>query len=170
MLQIVSIAEESPALDIIRTLFRAYEQELDENLCFQSFEAELKDPLKKYGPPAGVLLLAYWEQEVAGCIALTPMPQPATCEMKRLYVKPAFRKYGIGKQLVLELLKIAGEKDYTIMRLDTLEKLQPAIRLYEQFGFERINAYYHNPLPGVVYMEKKLDVPSAQANTSGNTK
>ena len=84
MLQIVSIGEESPALDIIRTLFRAYEQELDENLCFQSFEAELKDPLKKYGPPAGVLLLAYSEQEVAGCIALTPMPQPATCEMKRL--------------------------------------------------------------------------------------
>lgn len=157
MLQIVPIGEESPALGIIRTLFRAYEQELDENLCFQSFEAELKDPLKKYGPPAGALLLAYWEQEVAGCIALTPMPQPTACEMKRLYVKPGFRQYGIGKQLVLELLKIARESGYATMRLDTLEKLQPAIRLYEQLGFERINAYYHNPLAGVVYMEKKLD-------------
>jgi putative acetyltransferase len=158
MLQIVLIGEESPALDTIRALFRAYEQELDEDLCFQSFEAELKDPLKKYGPPAGVLLLAYWDQDVAGCIALTPMPQQAACEMKRLYVKPAFRKYGIGKQLVQELLKIAAERGYTTMRLDTLEKLQRAIRLYEQIGFERITAYYNNPLPGVVYMEKKLDV------------
>lgn len=158
MLQIVPIGEESPALDIIRGLFRAYEQELDENLCFQSFEAEVKDPLKKYGPPAGTLLLAYWEQEVAGCIALTTMPDPAACEMKRLYVKPAFRKYGIGKQLAQELLKIAAEKGYSAMRLDTLEKLQAAIRLYEQLGFERINAYYHNPLPGVVYMEKKLAI------------
>lgn len=156
MLQIVPIGEESPALDIIRALFRAYEQELDENLCFQSFEAELKDPLKKYGPPAGALLLAYWEQEIAGCIALTPMTEAATCEMKRLYVKPAFRKYGIGKQLANELLKIAAEKGYTTMRLDTLEKLQPAIRLYEQLGFERITAYYNNPLPGVVYMEKSF--------------
>ena len=160
MLQIVLIGEESPALETILTLFRAYEQELDENLCFQSFEAELKDPLKKYGPPAGVLLLAYWEQEVAGCIAFTPMSQQATCEMKRLYVKPAFRKYGIGKQLVQALMKAAVEKGYITMLLDTQEKLQPAIRLYEQFGFERITAYYYNPLPGVVYMEKKFDVSS----------
>ena len=157
MLQIVLIGEESPELDNIRTLFREYEQELDENLCFQSFEAEVKDPLKKYGPPKGTLLLAYWEQEIAGCIALTAMPAPATCEMKRLYVKPAFRKYGIGRKLAEELLKVAVEKGYTTMKLDTLEKLQAAIRLYEQLGFEKTGAYYDNPLPGVVYMEKKLD-------------
>lgn len=157
MLQIVVIEEESPELDNIRTLFREYEQELDENLCFQSFEAEVKDPLKKYGPPTGTLLLAYWEQEIAGCIAFTAMTEPSTCEMKRLYVKPAFRKYGIGRKLAEVLLKIAAEKGYTTMKLDTLEKLQAAIRLYEQLGFEKTGAYYDNPLPGVVYMEKKLD-------------
>lgn len=158
MLQIVLIGEESSALDIIRDLFRAYEQELGEDLCFQRFDEELKDPLKKYGPPAGALLLAYWENEAAGCIAFTPMPQGDTCEMKRLYVKPAYRKYGIGKQLVLQLMPLAVERGYTTMRLDTLEKLQSAIRLYEQLGFERITAYYNNPLPAAVYMEKKLDV------------
>lgn len=157
MLQIVLIGEENSALDIIRDLFRAYEQELGENLCFQRFEEELKDPLKKYGPPAGALLLAYWNNEPAGCIAFTPMPQGATCEMKRLYVKPAYRKYGIGKQLVQQLMELAVERGYTTMRLDTLEKLQSAIRLYEQLGFNRITAYYNNPLPAVVYMEKKLN-------------
>jgi ribosomal protein S18 acetylase RimI-like enzyme len=156
MLQIVLIGEESSALEVIRDLFRTYEQELEENLCFQRFDEELKDPLKKYGPPAGALLLAYWNNETAGCIAFTPMPQGATCEMKRLYVKPAYRKYGIGKQLVLQLIQLAIERGYTTMRLDTLEKLQPAIRLYEQLGFERITAYYNNPLPDAVYMEKKL--------------
>jgi ribosomal protein S18 acetylase RimI-like enzyme len=157
MLQIVVIGEESPELDNIRNLFREYEQELGEDLCFQSFEAELKDPLKKYGPPTGTLLLAYWKQEIAGCIAFTAMPASATCEMKRLYVKPAFRKYGIGRKLAEELLKAAVEKGYTTMKLDTLEKLQAAIRLYEQLGFEKTGAYYDNPLPEVVYMEKKLD-------------
>lgn len=161
MLQIVLIGEESPELDNIRNLFREYEQELGEDLCFQSFEAELKDPLKKYGPPTGTLLLAYWEQEIAGCIALTAMQEPATCEMKRLYVKPAFRKYGIGRKLAEELLKRAVEKGYTTMKLDTLEKLQAAIRLYEQLGFEKTGAYYDNPLPGVVYMAKKLDTANS---------
>lgn len=160
MLQIVLIGEESPALDNIRALFREYEQELGENLCFQSFEAELKDPLKKYGPPAGVLLLAYWKQEVAGCIAFTPMAAPTTCEMKRLYVRPTFRKYGIGRKLAEALLKRAAQQGYATMKLDTLEKLQAAIRLYEQLGFKKTTAYYHNPLPNVIYMEKKLDVAS----------
>ncbi|TAL50690.1 MAG: GNAT family N-acetyltransferase [Chitinophagaceae bacterium] len=161
MLHVKHITEEGVELDIIRQLFRDYEKELDENLCFQSFEAELKEPLKKYGPPSGDLLLAYWENEprnfqVAGCIALTKMNEEGACEMKRLYVKPGFRKNKIGKILVDELLHSAKEKGYATMRLDTLTKLQPAISLYENYGFRNISAYYHNPLPGVVYMEKEL--------------
>ena len=161
MLHVKHITEEGVELDIIRQLFRDYEKELDENLCFQSFEAELKEPLKKYGPLSGDLLLAYWENEpgnfqVAGCIALTKMNEEGACEMKRLYVKPGFRKNKIGKILVDELLHSAKEKGYATMRLDTLTKLQPAISLYENYGFRNISAYYHNPLPGVVYMEKEL--------------
>lgn len=156
MLQIWHIAKEGEELDTIRQLFRDYEKELDENICFQSFEAELEDPLKKYGPPSGDLLLAYWDDEVAGCIALTAIKDGDTCEMKRLYVKPQLRKNKIGKILVEELLKSAREKKYTRMRLDTLEKLNPAIHLYKKYGFRNIVPYYHNPLPGVVYMEKLL--------------
>lgn len=156
MLRIKHIVEDGPDLDAIRELFREYETELDEDICFQSFEEELKDPLKKYGPPSGDLMLAYWGDEVAGCIALTKMKDEGACEMKRLYVRPQFRKNKIGRILVEDLLTSARERNYRIMRLDTFEKLQPAVQLYKHFGFKNISAYYNNPLPGVVYMEKEL--------------
>ena len=156
MLRINHITKEGRELDIIRALFREYEKELDEDICFQSFDAELKDPLKKYGSPDGDLMLAYWNDEVAGCIALTKMKDSGSCEMKRLYVKPEFRKNKIGRLLIEELLSSAKEKNYKRMRLDTFLKLQSAVYLYKQYGFENISAYYNNPLPGVVYMEKTL--------------
>jgi len=156
MLRIKHIIEEGEELNIIRDLFREYEKELNENICFQSFEEELKNPLKKYGPPSGDLILAYWDDEVAGCIALMKMKESGACEMKRLYVKPSFRKNKIGRLLIEDLLNSAKERDYKIMRLDTFLKLQPAVHLYQQFGFKNISAYYNNPLPGVVYMEKML--------------
>jgi len=156
MLRIKHIIEEGKELDIIRDLFREYEKELDEDICFQSFDEELKNPLKKYGPPSGDLVLAYWEDEIAGCIALTKMNEAEACEMKRLYVKPSFRKNKIGRLLVEDLLSSAKEKKYKKMRLDTFLKLQAAVHLYQQFGFENISPYYNNPLPGVVYMEKTL--------------
>lgn len=161
MLRIKHIIEEGKELNIIRDLFREYEKELNEDICFQSFEEELKHPLKKYGPPTGDLLLAYWDDEpdsyrVAGCIALTKMKEPGACEMKRLYVKPSFRKNKIGRLLVEDLLNSAKERGYKLMRLDTFLKLQPAMHLYNQFGFRNISAYYNNPLPGVVYMEKEI--------------
>jgi len=156
MLRIKHIIEEGKELNIARELFREYENELNEDICFQSFAEELKDPLKKYGPPTGDLLLAYWEDEIAGCIALTKMKEPGACEMKRLYVKPSFRKNKIGRLLVEDLLNSAKDRGYKIMRLDTFLKLQGAMHLYQQFGFRNISAYYNNPLPGVVYMEKEL--------------
>jgi len=156
MLRIKHIIEEGDELDVIRELFREYEKELNEDICFQSFDEELKNPLKKYGPPSGDLVLAYWEDEIAGCIALTKMNDAEACEMKRLYVKPSFRKNKIGRLLIEELLSSAKEKNYEKMRLDTFSKLQAAVHLYKQFGFENISAYYNNPLPGVVYMEKVL--------------
>ena len=156
MLRIQHIIHEGTELDAVRELFKEYEKELDENICFQSFDEELRDPLKKYGPPSGDLMLAYWEDEIAGCIALTKTKEHGACEMKRLYVKPNFRKNKIGKMLVEDLLVSARERNYKIMRLDTFLKLNAAVKLYEQFGFKNISPYYNNPLEGVVYMEKEL--------------
>ncbi len=156
MLEIVTIGEEGPELDHIRDLLKEYEKELGEDLCFQSFEEELAHPLEKYGEPAGTLILARWNGEVAGCIALKPLAGEGLCEMKRLYVRPAYRSFRIGLELVKELLHRATEKGYAAMRLDTFDRLRAAIHLYERFGFVYIEPYYTNPLPGVVYMEKML--------------
>jgi len=156
MLRIKHINKEEEELDIIRQLFRDYEKELNEDICFQSFEEELKNPLSKYGAPSGDLMLAYWNDEPAGCIALTKMKDEDACEMKRLYVKPEFRANKIGKILADEILNSAREKGYTRMRLDTFTQLQAAVGLYEKLGFKNISAYYNNPLEGVLYMEKKL--------------
>jgi putative acetyltransferase len=156
MLRIKHIIEEGKELDIIRELFREYEKELNEDICFQSFEEELKAPLKKYGLPDGDLILAYWNDEVAGCIALTKMKETGACEMKRLYVRQEMRKNKIGRLLIEELISSAKERNYEKMRLDTFLKLESAVHLYKEYGFENISAYYNNPLPNVVYMETQL--------------
>ena len=100
--------------------------------------------------------MASYNGTPVGCIALQPLQEVQTCEMKRLYVNPEYRKLGIGDALVNALLQEAKILDYTLMKLDTLERLQAAIKLYQKFGFETVNAYYDNPLPGVVYMQKEL--------------
>ncbi|HEX8331564.1 MAG TPA: GNAT family N-acetyltransferase [Segetibacter sp.] len=155
MLSIKRIEKEGKDLENALSLFKEYFIELNENLCFQNFDDELKDPLKKYGAPHGSIFIAYQEQEPAGCIALQDLGK-LVCEMKRLYVKPYFRGSKVGEELVKILLKDATEKGYKKMVLDTLQRLQPAIKLYQRYGFHNTSAYYVNPLPGVMYMEKQL--------------
>ena len=113
MLAIHQIEHPFQKLDIVRELFTEYVEELDEDLNFQKFEDEIKDPLDKYGPPDGCLLVAYWYNEPAGCIALQRLPGDQLCEMKRLYVKPVYREHGIGDDLIKKLLEVAKENGYT---------------------------------------------------------
>jgi ribosomal protein S18 acetylase RimI-like enzyme len=156
MLDIQKVTTEGPALESIKQLFKAYLLELNEDLCFQSFDAELNNPLYKYSAPTGALFIAYHNATPIGCIALQPLQDPQTCEMKRLYVAPQYRKMGAGDSLIKALLFEAQTLGYTTMKLDTLERLQAALKLYIKFGFETVTAYYDNPLPGVVYMQKEL--------------
>jgi ribosomal protein S18 acetylase RimI-like enzyme len=156
MLDIQKVTTEGPALESIKSLFKAYLTELNEDLCFQSFDSEIYNPLYKYSAPTGALFIAYYNAIPIGCIALQPLQEPQTCEMKRLYVDPEYRNLKIGDALVKTLLQEAQSLRYTTMKLDTLERLQAAINLYLKFGFETVTAYYDNPLPSVVYMQKKL--------------
>ncbi len=156
MLDIQKVTTEGPALESIKSLFKAYLTELNEDLCFQSFDSEIDNPLYKYSAPVGALFIASYNAIPVGCIALQPLQEPQTCEMKRLYVDPEYRNLKIGNALVKALLQEAQSLGYTTMKLDTLERLQAAIQLYLKFGFETVTAYYDNPLPSVVYMQKKL--------------
>ncbi len=155
MVRVEKIEDEN-GLDEIRMLFKEYLEELNEDLCFQRTDEELVSPLKKYSPPDKSLLLAYINDTPAGCIALQPLKEEGVCEMKRLYVRPGYRGKGIADTLVEKLLVEAKQKGYKKMVLDTLERLQPAIKLYIKHGFVNTSAYYQNPLPGVVYMQRSL--------------
>ena len=157
MLTVRNIYQNPGDIEEVRNLFREYAKALNENLCFQSFDEELENPLKKYGEPKGSLILVYYNDEPAGCIALQPLLKEGVCEMKRLYVRPPFRNKGIGDELINVLLKEAVKKGYKKMVLDTLERLEPALRLYAKHGFENTSPYYENPLAQVVYMQKELN-------------
>ena len=139
------------------TLFREYVDWLGIDLSFQGFEAELASLPGKYAPPIGELMLAHApDGNVLGCVAMRPLEGPAVCEMKRLYVRPAARGRGIGVALVEAIIGCAEELDYQEMKLDTLAGMQEAFALYKRFGFSEIPAYYHNPVPGTVYLGKRL--------------
>jgi ribosomal protein S18 acetylase RimI-like enzyme len=156
MLLIKHIITECDELSSVRKLFSNYLEELNENLCFQDIEEEFANPLKKYGQPKGSLLLALWNYEPVGCIALQPLKENGVCEMKRLYVLRSHRHLKIGEALCIELIEEAKQLGYKKMQLDTLQRLTAAIQLYKKLNFVEVGAYYANPLSGVVYMEKEL--------------
>lgn len=142
-------------IEEVRRLFREYEAFLGVDLCFQNFEGELAGLPGKYAPPDGLLLIAAEGREVSGCVGLRKL-EGGACEMKRLFVRPEYRGQGLGRKLAERIIDEAVSLGYSLMRLDTLDKLQEAIRLYESLGFKQREPYYHNPLSGVLYWELDL--------------
>lgn len=143
----------------VRQIFTEYAESLNVDLCFQDFEAELELLPGEYAAPRGALLLAMVNQQVAGCCALRPLDSaddPNASEMKRLYVRPAYRRLGLGRQLAEAILDAARQFDYSCVLLDTLDEMETARALYEDLGFEEIPPYYHNPLPGAHYLKVML--------------
>jgi putative acetyltransferase len=143
-------------IETVRRLFLEYARELGVDLCFQGFDEELKTLPGLYTRPLGRLLLAWAGPAPVGCVALRPRSDDV-CEMKRMYVQPAFRCQGVGRLLAEAVIAEARQAGYRIMRLDTLAHMRPAVRLYESFGFRPCAPYYHNPLPDVVYLELVLN-------------
>ena len=153
----ISFAQvEAPAqVEVARSLFREYEAWLKVDLCFQSFEAELSSLPLPYVPPHGALLLAMEEGEVAGCGAFRPLLENA-CELKRMFLRPAFRGKGNGRKLANALIDLARAAGYGSVRLDTFDFMREAIKLYQSLGFRRVERYYHNPHPGALFFELDL--------------
>jgi len=151
------VQAESPAqVAQARELFRDYAESLGVDLCFQNFEQELAGLPGHYAPPSGRLLLAEYEGQLAGCVALRQW-QPGVCEMKRLYLRPAFRGKGLGRAIAEAIIAEARNIGYQQMRLDTIEPImKDAVEMYRKLGFEEIAAYRPNPIAGAIYMELHL--------------
>jgi len=152
----ISAAVSAEDIGQARTLFEEYAAWLGISLAYQNFYRELATLPGKYAPPAGRLLLARCDGVPAGCGAFRPL-EPAICEMKRLYVRPAFRGNSIGRKLAEQLIDDATACGYAAMRLDTMAGRMPeAYRLYRALGFREIPAYYVSPHSDTSYMELRL--------------
>jgi putative acetyltransferase len=148
-------AQAGENLKIIKKLFEEYAESLGFDLSFQNFDEELANLPGDYASPTGCLLLAIHQGHAAGCIALRRLSE-GICEMKRLYVRPQFRRKGIGRELAKAVIERAGKTGYTRMRLDTVPTMDAARGLYESLGFKNIDAYRYNPLKGAIFMELTL--------------
>lgn len=146
-------------LDTVRSLFRDYQTDMGIDLCFQGFEAELAHLPGEYAQPAGSVLVACVDGEPAGCCAFRPLTNTDhldACEMKRLFVRRAFRGFGLGRLLVDQVMSDARLAGYTTMLLDTLSDMETARALYQESGFVEVAPYYHNPIPGAHYLKVDL--------------
>jgi putative acetyltransferase len=151
---------DTPALvQATREIFLEYAEGLGIDLCFQNFDAELAALPGDYAAPQGGLLLAFVDDELAGCGAFRPFTDADVgnaCEMKRLYVRRAFRRFGLGRLLAQALIDQATQAGYSAMLLDTLDDMEAARGLYESLGFIEVPPYYFNPIPGAHYLQVNL--------------
>lgn len=142
-----------------RLILREYASSLDVDLDFQGFEDELAGLPGAYARPGGLMLLATVDGAIAGSGAFRPLPDadyPNACEMKRLFVRPAFRRFGLGRVLAQALMDRATEAGYSSMLLDTLDDMEAARGLYESLGFVEVPPFYFNPIPGAHYLKAEL--------------
>ena len=155
------IVPDTPALvEATREIFCEYATSLAVDLSFQGFAQELLDLPGEYAGPTGCLLLALVDGAVAGCGAyrrITDVDYPNACEMKRLYVRRAYRRFGLGRQIAQALIDDARRARYSSMLLDTLDDMEAARELYVSLGFVEVPPFYFNPLPGAHYLCVDLD-------------
>jgi ribosomal protein S18 acetylase RimI-like enzyme len=153
------VPDTAALLEATREIFREYSDDLLVDLCFQNFDAELANLPGEYAAPDGALLLAYADEQLAGCGAirrLINVDHANACEMKRLFVRRAFRRFGLGRILVQALMDHATAAGYSVMLLDTLDEMESARELYTSLGFEEVAPYYYNPIPGAHYLKAQL--------------
>lgn len=142
-------------LEEVKNLFLDYAGSLSVDLDFQDFTTELNTLPGKYAPPDGAIILALVNEKIAGCVALRNIDE-GICEMKRLYVRDAYRGLRIGKSLIETIIKVAMNLNYDYMRLDTLSTMTKAQSLYRSLGFYDIEPYVFNPIKDARFMELKL--------------
>jgi ribosomal protein S18 acetylase RimI-like enzyme len=139
----------------VAALFAEYARAVDAPCCFAGLERELATLPGEYAPPAGRLFLALDASGSAGCVALRPLDAD-TAEMKRLYVRPAYRGQGLGRALAAAAIAAARQAGRRRMVLDTLPIMSEAIALYRSLDFKEFAPYLAVPTPGAVCYQLRL--------------
>lgn len=145
--------------ELVREIFIEYADSLSVDLAFQNFDEEIANMPGEYAAPHGTVFLAEIDGMLAGCCAMRPLPNTHysnACEMKRLYVRKAFRGFGLGRQLSEAVMEVARLAGYSCILLDTLNEMDSARALYEELGFVEIEPYYFNPFPDACYLKADL--------------
>lgn len=139
----------------VKALFQEYAGTRPNDPALIDFPEEIRNLPGEYAPPGGAVILACFDDEPAGCVAIHKI-EDGICEMKRLYVPLRFRGKGLGRALIKAILKEALMMGYSRMRLDTIPGMKEAQGLYESLGFYEIPAYRKNPNKGTTYYEIRL--------------
>ena len=152
----IEIKDAYDAIENVKKLFCEYTSSLGIDLAYQNYAGEFSGLPGKYAHPDGRLYLAYVDGAPAGCIALRRF-DPQRCEMKRLYVREAFRSLGLGRLLAERAITDARAIGYTAMLLDTLSSMQSARALYKKLGFIEIDPYYESPVECTCFLCLQLE-------------
>lgn len=151
----IEVACAPEQIQAVRQLFLEYGKARNFDTALGDFSAELAGLPGKYAQPEGCLLLATYKGEATGCIAYRKIEE-GICEIKRMYVSPLFRGNGIGKKLVEKLIGMAAQANYRFIRLDSHPSMHTAQAIYQSFGFQPIDRYNDNPIPGIRFFELEL--------------
>lgn len=155
MIELIEV-KSNEGYELAKELFKEYSSKIGVDLSFQNFEQELLNIKSQYARPKGIIYIAYNNKEESiGCFGIRAFDD-SVCELKRMYLKNAYRGLGIGKKLLEKSIEVAKELDYQKMRLDTLPTMHSAISLYEKMGFYEIDPYRFNPIEGTKYFEIAL--------------
>lgn len=153
---VIRAADSPQDWELVRELFTEYAGNLSVDLAFQGFEQELNDLPGEYLGPAACVMLAFVDEQLAGCCALRPLHNSDysnASEMKRLYVRKLFRGFGLGRSLAHAVMEAAQVAGYSCILLDTLDEMDAARALYEELGFYEVAPYYFNPHPGAFFLK-----------------
>jgi carbonic anhydrase len=148
-------------LDQVRTLMLSYVAYLrSHQLEPKRLEKEMGELPGVYGPPEGLLLMATWSDETVACGGIRRLEE-GVCEIKRLYLRPAYRGKGIGRALAGSLIEGARSLGYRKIVLVTLPFMREAVSLYRSLGFRDCGAFRETGAEGALFMELDLGGPAA---------
>lgn len=153
---VIRAAQSPEDFELARELFDEYARNLSIELALEDFEKEPNGLPGEYAWPTGCVMLAFIDEQLAGCCALRPLATSDysnASEMKRLYVRKLFRGFGLGRGLAHAVMEAAQVAGYSCILLDTLDEMDAARALYEELGFYEVAPFYYNPYPGAFFLK-----------------